>query len=46
MAEPELQGANVADMILMVSRGEGVPELVQEPLMAVRPLRALVAMGG
>jgi len=40
--KPELQRANVADVILQVSGREGVAELVQEPPMAVRTISAAV----
>ena len=44
MTEPQLQRANVADVLLQIARCKRVPELVQEPIGAELPIRTLVAM--
>ena len=44
MAEPQLQRANVADVLLKIAGCKRVPEFVQEPIGAVLAFRALVAV--
>lgn len=44
MPHPALQGLDIADVILQISRRERVSEFVQEEIRAVRSLRAFVAM--
>src|SRR5258708_5223693 len=46
VAHPILQGFDVADVILQVTRRKCVSKFVQEKVRAVRPFRALVAVFG
>ena len=44
MSEPQLQRANITDVVLQVSRGKGMTEFVQEPVGAVLAFCAFVSV--